>query len=876
MNQCPVTYFTENLIFNIDKSVWAVFRLRGYDYDFLETPSKITMLNRVTRFLSGILSDAQLLIVPVEQNTKEQFRRMRQQLRRTDPLFDAAYSHSVGTEEYLEKQSGGNAEINDYAFYLAAKLSDSNELELLSGIRDLYQFFIKNPANAVNVWMNTDTYDILGSRLEKSRRMAEKFFSSQRKKMELEKVTGEELQWLLRRPAFRGLATKDKLFYRNHSYEEWQPKAEELQIGEETIRRPLKKDVAHLFSGSIRSRGRILEVDQDGKKSYQTFLVLTHIPDEIEYPGCEWLYMLQQYNIWAEVCLHIHAISYRESIRKLDHKKQEIDSELDTVEEAGARTPEELLSGSSYADEMESELRAMKAPILETTVSICLASDNLEELEENVIILRNAYEDMQFVIERPFADQYRLYLNHIPSVGNMVREYLMQLTPMALASGVIGAVHELGDGKGPYIGTTGAERKQVFLDMGRACLLNKSASATFYGNLGYGKSFNANLLICLNVLYGGYGLIFDPKGERAHWQKKFRIFQGMISAVSLEPKPEYAGKLDPYVMYRDDIDAANELALNVLGELLRISPTAGEYTALLETARRMKEEQKNGRTPSMSLFCEILGSSFRRSDELYDKAKSLSRRISLQREVGMSMLLYGNGDEDAVQLDNRLNIIMIQNLQLPSPETAKADYTSEELLSTVIMMVIGHFAKKFALTPRPAFKSILFDESWALGKTSEGVKLYDFLTRMGRSLYAGVILNGHSVLDLPTEGIRNTISYKFCFHTDNESEAARMCEYMGIASTPENQEELMGLRNAECMFRDLDGHVGKLEFDAVFQDFIDIFSTTPTQETRDQEAEENLPGADPDPEESDSVFKELQEADSAEKDLADLFEEEKV
>lgn len=827
MNQCPIKYTADNLIFNVDKSVWAVFRIQGYDYDFLEISSKITMLNRMTRFLCGILSEAQILIVPVEQNTKEQFRKMRQRLRKTDPLYNAAYSHSVGTEEYLEKLNTGAGEINDYAFYIVAKLSDKNEFELLAGLKDVYKYFMKNPANAVNVFMNTDTYDILSGRIEECRRMAEKFFSSQRKKIGLSQVTGEELQWLLRRPAFRGLPTRNNLFYADHNYAEWEPKAESFKIGDETVIRPFRKDIAHLFSGAIRSKGRILEVDHDGKVSYQTFLVLTNIPDETEYPGCEWIYMLQQYNIWAEVCLHIRAVEHRESIRKLDHKKQELDSEIGNVEEAGARMPDELLEGNGYADEMDAELKAMKAPILETTVSICLASDNLQDLEENVITIRNAYEDMQFVIERPFADQYRLYLNHIPSVGNMVREYIMQLTPMALASGVIGAVHELGDKEGPYIGTTGVERKQVFFSMGRACLLNKSASATFQGNLGYGKSFNANILLILTVLYGGYGLIFDPKGERAHWAKEFKLFQGMITSVSLSPRPEYKGKLDPYIMYQNDIDMANELALNVFSEILRISPTSGEYTALLETARRMKVETKGGgKIPSMKLFCDILGD-FKRNDSLYETANALSRRIKLQREVGMSMLLFGDGTEEAITLDNRLNIIMIQNLKLPSPETAKADYNPEELLSTVIMMVIGQFAKQFALVKRPVFKCILFDESWALGKTAEGIKLYDFLTRMGRSLYTGVILNGHSVLDIPTEAIKNTISYKFCFHTDNEAEAERMCDYLGIAPTQGNKEKLMTLRNGQCMFRDLDGHVGKLEFDAVFQDIIDVFSTTP-------------------------------------------------
>lgn len=54
-----------------------------------------------------------------------------------------------------------------------------------------------------------------------------------------------------------------------------------------------------------------------------------------------------------------------------------------------------------------------------------------------------------------------------------------------------------------------------------------------------------------------------------------------------------------------------------------------------------------------------------------------------------------------------------------------------------------------------------------------------------------------------------------------------MCEYMGLEPTAANKETLKSLGNGECMFQDLDGHVGILKFDAVFQDLIDVFSTTP-------------------------------------------------
>ena len=143
------------------------------------------------------------------------------------------------------------------------------------------------------------------------------------------------------------------------------------------------------------------------------------------------------------------------------------------------------------------------------------------------------------------------------------------------------------------------------------------------------------------------------------------------------------------------------------------------------------------------------------------------------------------------------------------------------------MMILSHFAKNFALVKRPVFKIILFDESWMLGKTSEGVKLYDFLSRMGRSLFTGCIFNGHSVLDLPTEAIRNTITYKFCFNTDSDKEAQRMLEYLSLENTKENRELIKALGNAECLFQDMNGRVGVLKFDAVFQDIINVFNTTP-------------------------------------------------
>lgn len=825
MYQCPISYFTDNLIFNIDKSCWAAYKLEGYDYDFLDNDAKIAILYKMARFLAGIMSDAQILIVPVEQDSREHFKNLLKGLDKEDPLYQQAEYHATQTEKYLEQVKAVKGDVNDYRSYILVKLADYEDADIVSDIKNGYRYFVKNPVNAVNVFMNMDAKDVLMNKLNGCIKKAEKWYFSQNQKIRLKELDSSETQWIIRRMAYRGINERVKLFIEDAAgQKEWKPKAEIADVGGERIIKPYGRDVVNLFSGSIHAGKRMLRVEHDKNKvSYQSFLALTNIPDSFDYPGTEWIYMLQQYNLQAEVCIHIKSIEYRQAQRKLDGKKREIESQMEHVAEANADVPDELLEGKAYADALEAEIKNLREPLLQATITICIAADSEEELEKRVTTVKNAYEDMNFVIERPLADQINLFMQCIPSVGIIVKDYIMRMTPLTLASGVIGAGHELGDKKGPYIGTTGAEGKQVYLNMGEACLRNKSASATFYGNLGVGKSFNANLLLVLNVLYGGYGLIFDPKAERSHWERDLKMLEGMITTVTLSADPKNRGKLDPYNLYRDNEKAADELAINVISELMRVAPTSVEYTAVLEAQRIMAG--KKG-LPSMRKLITVLGQ-FPETDELCPTGKFLSRRLMLQADAGMSQLLFGDGTEEAITLENRLNILQIDNLQLPSPETPKESYTEEENRSTVLMAVISNFAKKFAMTKRPVFKMILFEESWMLGKTVVGVNLYDFLARMGRSLFTGCIFNGHSVLDLPSEGIKNTISYKFCFQTTNDAEASRMCDYMGLDATVEHKEILKSLGNGECLFQDLDGRVGVLRFDAVFQDLIDVFSTTP-------------------------------------------------
>ena len=827
MYQCPIDYYIDNLVFNADKSCWAVYRLHGFNYDYLSTQGKVNKLVQLARVYSGIMSYAQILVIPIEKDEKEHFKNLKNRLSHKDILYESATRQIDLTEAYLKEKMEQSGRVNDYATYFIVKLSEAAEYETVDKISECVKYFIKDPINTINVHMNLDTKDILSSKIDAYKKMANRWLEDNQYKMKMEATITEETQWLFRRMAYRGTGISAKMFYQSISKNVYEPEKDELVIAnKEKIVRPYHKDTVNLLSGSLETFGRNLKVTTGFSTSYQTFLPIVWLPEQNEFPGREWIYELQRQNMQAEVCIHIRAVPHKSALHQLELKKREIKSQIEHVEQACDDIPEDLLDSRSYADLMEQELKEDRSPLLESSITICLADSDKDKLEKRCSMVKEIYDAMNIVIERPLGDQLRLYMSFMPSVRLLIKDFVLRLTPITLASGIVGVTRELGDNRGGYIGTIGKEEKPAYFSPELACLLNMSPAATLFGDLGTGKSYNANIIIYQMVLYGGYGLILDPKGERSHWEKALIVFRGLISTVTLGASMEDRGKLDPYNIYPDDIREAHELTLNVLSDLFGLDPQGEEYLAILEAQKRMEQMQDK---PCMLGLASML-EKITESDHLHEPAKNLARRIRLYRGNGMGGLLIGEGTEDAIKLENRLNIILLQNLKMPSPETPKNEYTRDQVMSMVIFGVISAFVRKFALVKRTVPKGVLIDESWAISATKEGRSMEEFISRMGRSLYTCIIYNGHSTKDLPTEGIRNSITYKFVFRSSNNlEEAKRLLEYLGLEITPENMAVIQTLGSGQCLFKDLYNRVGVLTFDPVFQDLDDVFSTTPKE-----------------------------------------------
>jgi len=803
----------------------------GSNYEFLSNEAKIGINRKLASYLAGILSYAQLLIIPVEQDIDSHYEALIAKLDTDDPLYKLEKSYHEKTRDYLTKGIEAKSEISDFDTYIIVKLQlSADELDLL---KEAFAYIIKDPINAVNSWFSLDTRDILQGKIKEYQMLAEAWLEQQQEIMEMMPATQEETQWLLRRGAYRGLPESQlQMWYEDQDGEcAWGPQVKET--GE--VIRPEKR-VINLFDGDITPKSRYLEVETEVGTSYQSFLVMSHFPDEIQNPGKEWIYQLQRRNIKPEICIHFEIINTERALKKVGGKQLEIDSQVTHVAEAGARIPGDLKEGIKNGLRLEQELKNNRAPIIVTTTQFCIASRSLADMQSRATRLQKFFKTWFFRVERPVADQTRMYFNFIPSVSNMVKGYAMELTPLAASSGIYSATHAIGDTRGPYVGTTAKGMKKVFLYLALACLQNKSAAASFIGNLGVGKSYNANLLVVIHILMGAMGLILDPKGERSHWPEKLGVLKGHINLITISATKENQGVLDAFNIYPDDYEAATELIVNVCLELCKIQYGSKQYIALKEAAAQLKDDERKPCMHTLTLILE----EWKENDDCYSAAQQLARLIKAERNIGMGQLLYGYGEEKTISLQDRLNIIQIQNMKMPDKDKVKAAYTSEEVISTVVMMVLAQFAKKFALQNNnlliKIFQIILLDESWMLQKTEQGKDLYSFLSRMGRSLYTSTIFNGHSVLDIEDVGVRNAITYRFCFQTSNDDEAKRMLHYLGMEESAINIQMLKNLGNGECMFRDADGRVDRLKFDVIYKDFHDVFDTTPKERKQEKNA----------------------------------------
>ena len=165
---------------------------------------------------------------------------------------------------------------------------------------------------------------------------------------------------------------------------------------------------------------------------------------------------------------------------------------------------------------------------------------------------------------------------------------------------------------------------------------------------------------------------------------------------------------------------------------------------------------------------------------------------------------------------------------LPDKDTTFEEYTTIELLSVAMLIVISTFALDFIHSDRSIFKIVDIDEAWAFLNVAQGETLSNKLVRAGRAMQAGVYFVTQSSGDVAKESLKNNIGLKFAFRSTDINEIKQTLEFFGIDKEDENnQKRLRDLENGQCLLQDLYGRVGVVQIHPVFAELLHAFDTRP-------------------------------------------------
>ncbi|MFR2269147.1 ATP-binding protein, partial [Longicatena caecimuris] len=575
----------------------------------------------------------------------------------------------------------------------------------------------------------------------------------------------------------------------------------------------------------IEESQRYLRLEHEDSESYVTYFTVNAIVGELDFPSSEIFYFQQQqFTFPIDTSMNVEIVGNKKALTTVRNKKKELKDLDNHAYQAGSETSSNVVDALDSVDELETDLDQSKESMYKLSYVIRVSAPDLDELKRRADEVKDFYDDLNVKLVRPAGDMLGLHGEFLPANKRYINDYVQYVKSDFLASLGFGATQMLGENEGIYIGYSVDTGRNVYLQPALASqgvkgtVTNALASA-FVGSLGGGKSFCNNLIVYYAVLFGGQAVILDPKSERGNWKATLPEIADEINIVNLTSDERNKGLLDPFVIMRNEKDAES-LAIDTLTFLTGISSRDGEkFPVLRKAVRSVTQSQTKG------LLLVI--------DELRKEDTSISRNIADHIEsftdYDFAHLLFSDGNvEHAISLEKQLNIIQVADLVLPDKDTTFEEYTTIELLSVAMLIVISTFALDFIHSDRSIFKIVDLDEAWAFLNVAQGETLSNKLVRAGRAMNAGVYFVTQASGDVAKESLKNNIGLKFAFRSTDIAEIKQTLEFFGIDKEDEtNQKRLRDLENGQCLLQDLYGRVGVVQIHPVFEELLTAFDTRP-------------------------------------------------
>ena len=806
----PIKYIDNNLVWNKDNEVFAYYELIPYNYSFLSPEQKYLVHDS---FRQLIAQSREGKIHALQIATESSIRSIQEQSKKlvTGKLREVAIQKIDDQTEALVSMIGDNQV--DYRFFLGFKLMVTEDEVNLKNIKKSVFLTFREFLNEVRHTLMNDFVSMSNDEINRYAKMEKLLENKISRRFKIRRLEAKDFAYLMEH-----LYGRDGIAYEDYVYP--------------LPKRKLKRETLIKYYDLIRptrcvveESQRYLRLEHEDSENYVSYFTVNAIVGELDFPSSEIFYFQQQqFTFPVDTSMNVEIVGNKKALTTVRNKKKELKDLDNHAYQAGNETSSNVIEALDSVDELETDLDQSKESMYKLSYVIRVSAPDLDELKRRCDEVKDFYDDLNVKLVRPAGDMMGLHGEFLPASRRYINDYIQYVKSDFLAGLGFGATQMLGENTGIYIGYSVDTGRNVYLQPSLASqgvkgtVTNALASA-FVGSLGGGKSFCNNLLVYYSVLFGGQAVVLDPKSERGNWKETLPEIAHEINIVNLTSNKENAGLLDPFVIMKDKEDGAT-LAKEILTFLTGISTRDGDkFPVLISAISKVSESEHRG---LLNVITEL-------RKENTPISNHIANHIDSFTNYDFAHLLFSDGTaKNTISLDNQLNIIQVADLVLPDKDTTFDEYTTIELLSVAMLIVISTFALDFIHSDRSIFKIVDLDEAWAFLNVAQGETLSNKLVRAGRAMNAGVYFVTQSSGDVSKESLKNNIGLKFAFRSTDTNEIKQTLEFFGLDNEDENnQKRLRDLENGQCLMQDLYGRVGVVQIHPVFVELLHAFDTRP-------------------------------------------------
>ena len=806
----PIKYIEDNMVFNHDGECFAYYELIPYNYSFLSPDEKYQVHDNFRQLIAqnrdGKIHALQLATESSIRATQE-----RSKSEVAGRLKEVAYKKIDEQTEALVSMIGDNQV--DYRFFIGFKLLLNDQELSIKNIKAEIKIAFAEFLNGVNHKLMGDFVSMAKDEIDRFSKMEHLLANKISRRFKARALDKNDFGYIIEH------------IYGQHGtpYEQYEYHLPKRYRNKEVLVK--KYDLLKPTRCLIEEKQRYLKIVHEDSTTYVAYFTINSIVGELDFPSSEiFYYQQQQFTFPIDTSMNVEIVANKKALTTVRNKKKEL-KDLDShAWESDNETSTNVVDALDSVNELESSLDQSKESMYKLSYVIRVSAKDLDELKRRCDEVKDFYDDLSIKLVRPFGDMLGLHGEFIPASKRYLNDYVQYVTSDFLAGLGFGATQMLGEPEGIYVGYNLDTGRNIYLKPNLASqgvkgsVTNALASA-FLGSLGGGKSFSNNMLVYYAVLFGGQAVIVDPKAERGNWKETLPEIAHEINIVNLTSAPENKGLLDPYVILKRKKDSES-LAIDILTFLTGISSRDSEkFPVLRKAIRNVTQSDRCG----LLLVVDEL----RKEDSTI--SNSIADHIESFVDYDFAHLLFSDGTvQQSISLEKQLNIIQVADLVLPDADNSFEEYTTMELLSVAMLIVISTFALDFIHSDRSIFKIVDLDEAWSFLQVAQGKTLSMKLVRAGRAMNAGVYFVTQNADDLLDEKMKNNIGLKFAFRSTDLVEIKKTLSFFGVDAEDENnQKRLRDLENGQCLISDIYGRVGVMQFHPIFEELLHAFDTRP-------------------------------------------------